>query len=76
MELVVRLMRNCLLSETTDGVECALLPVTAFPLQVGHVHLASEAINHLLSEQVVDEGSLNGAVIVHQLKHMTIIISK
>jgi hypothetical protein len=74
MEFVVCLVRNCLLSETRNCVEGALFPVAAFPLQVGHVHLAPQAIHHLLSEQVVDEGRFDGSVVVHQLQHVTALL--
>lgn len=55
------------LAEAADGVEGALLPVGALPLQVPYVGVVSEALHHLLGEQVVDEGGVQGPVVVHQL---------
>lgn len=55
------------LAEATDGVEGALLPVGALPLQVPHVGVVSETFHHLLGEQVVDEGGVQGTVVVHQM---------
>jgi len=54
-----------LLPETRDCVEGALFPVAPLPLQVRHVHLASQSVYHLFGEQVVDESSLDRAVVVH-----------
>lgn len=54
-----------LLPETRNCVEGALLPVASLSLQVRHVHLASQAVYHLFSEQVVDECSLDRAIVVH-----------
>jgi hypothetical protein len=58
-------MRSCLLSEARNCVERALLPVATFPLQVGHIHLTPQAVHYLFSEQVVDDGRIDGPVIIH-----------
>ena len=54
-----------LLPETRNGVEGALFPVAPLPLQVRYVHLTTQAVYHLFGEQVVDECSLDRAVVVH-----------
>lgn len=60
--------RVSLFSKAGDGVEGALLPIAAFPLEVADVHLTSESVHHLLGEQVVDESRVHAAIVVHQLK--------
>ena len=62
--LLVECGRN-LLPETRNCVEGALFPVAPLALQVRNVHLASQAVDHLFSEQVVDECGLDRAVVVH-----------
>lgn len=65
---VALLVQGELLPEAGNCVESTLLPVAPLALQVCDVHLTSEAVHHLLSEQVVDEGSLDRPVIVHELQ--------
>lgn len=68
-------MQSDLLPETRDCVESTLFPVASLPLQIRNVHLASQAVHHLFSEQVVDQGSLDRTVVVHKLQqHMTHIM--
>lgn len=47
------------LAEAADGVECTLLPIGPLTLVLAaHLAWGSESLNQLLSEEVVDESSV------------------
>lgn len=61
-----------LFTEAGHRVEGALLPVAPFALQIADVQLVAEALHDLLGEQVIYQGCLDAAVVVHQLEQLKV----
>lgn len=61
-----------LFTEAGHRVRGALLPEAPFVLQIANVQLVAKTFHDLFGEQVIHQGCLDAAVVVHQLEQLKV----